>query len=177
MNQSKGDQGVQDWAEKPSRSDKSVKNAEAFEVDRQAMTEADLTARDAVNGVQNLAVLQKNAQHLALQGGMEAGKVALRQILGLALRTLLKGVIADIRKLSREGLSDIKKMQSILSARARAVVREMKTRWVEFLKEGLTAAVSGLLSSLATFLINSLITTLRNVVTIIRKPLLHSCEL
>jgi hypothetical protein len=169
MNQSKSDHKLQDWADKPSSKDKSVKNAEAFGVDRPTMNEVDSKARDAVNDVQNRSVLRKNAQELALQGGIEAGKVALRQILGLALRSLLKGVVADIRQFANEGLRDVERIQSILTARARAVVEEMKTRWAEFLKEGLAAAVSGLLSSLATFLINSFITTVSNVVTIIRE--------
>jgi len=171
MNQSKGDRKLEDWADKRSTKDRSVKNAEAFEVDRQAMNEVDSRARDSVSSVQDRAVLKKNVQDLALQGGMEAGKVALRQIVGLALRSLLKGVVADIRLLAKEGLRDVEKIKSILNARAKAVVEEMKTRWAEFLKEGLAAAVSGLLSSLATFLINTFVTTVRNVVTIIRESI------
>jgi hypothetical protein len=169
MNQSKGDLKVEEWANKPSRKDKTVQNAEAFNVDRQAMNEVDTKAREAVNSVQDRAVLKKNAQDFALQGGLEAGKVALRQIVGLALRSLLKGVVADIRQLAQEGFRDVKRIMSVLNARAKAIIEEMKTRWAEFLKEGLAAAVSGLLSSLATFLINSFITTVRNVVTIIRE--------
>jgi hypothetical protein len=169
MNQSKSDQKLEDWADKPSRKDKSVKNAEAFGVDREAMNEVDSKARQTVNSAQDRAVLKKNAQDLALQSGIEAGKLALRQVVGLALRSLLKGVVADIRQFAKEGLRDIERVKSILSARAKAIVQEMKTRWAEFLKEGLAAAVSGLLSSLATFLINSFITTISNVVTIIRE--------
>ncbi|WP_143450393.1 hypothetical protein [Janthinobacterium sp. BJB446] len=169
MNQSKGDLTLEEWANKPSRKEKSLQNAEAFDVDRQAMNAVDKTAREAVNSAQRLAALKKNAQDLAVQGGLEAGKVALRQIVGLALRSLLKGIVADIRQLTKDGLRDVDKIMSILSARARAIVEEMKTRWAEFLKEGLAAAVSGLLSNLATFLINSFVTTVRNVVTIIRE--------
>lgn len=169
MNQSKSDHKLEDWADKPSSKDRSVKNAEAFEVDREKMAEVDAKAREAVDRVQDRAVLNKNARDLAFQGGIEAGKVALRQIVGLALRSLLKGVVSDIRQLAREGLGNIRKIKSVLTARAKAVIEEMKTKWAEFLKEGLASAVSGLLSSLATFLINSFITTVSNVVTIIRE--------
>lgn len=169
MNQSKSDHKLEVWADKPSSKDRSVKNAEAFEVDREKMAEVDAKAREAVDRIQDRAVLKKNAQDLAFQGGIEASKIALRQIVGLALRSLLKGVVSDIRQLARDGLRDIQKIKSVLTARAKAVIEEMKTKWAEFLKEGLASAVSGLLSSLATFLINSFITTASNVVTIIRE--------
>jgi hypothetical protein len=169
MNQSKRDKDLPKWADEASKKDSSQANAEAFGVDREAMTEVHENARAAVDEVQDRAVLLKNAKDLAFQGTLEGGKLALRQALGLAMRALLRGLIADVRKFAREGLRDVDHLRSVLVARANATIEEMKARWGEFLKEGLAAALAGLLSSIVTFIINSIITTVRNVVTIVRE--------
>lgn len=169
LNQSKGDRNLPEWAERPNAKDATRTNAEVYGIDREAMEARYGEARIAVDRLQDKAVFRKNAEDVAVQGSLEAGKLALRQILGLVLRGLLRGIVADVRCLVREGLQDLEQLKDLLAARAKATIEEMKARWAEYLKEGLSAALSGLLSSLATFFINTLITTARNVVTIIRE--------
>lgn len=169
LNQSKGDRDAKEWADRPNRKDPSKTNAEAYGVDREAMDKAYKEARDAVDSKQDRAVLIKNLQDLTLQGGLEAGKLALRQVLGMGLRNLLRGLVADVRQFAKHGLRDLAHLKSVLAARASATVADLKTRWGEYLQEGLAAALSGLLSSVVTFLVNSVCTTAGNVVTMVRE--------
>lgn len=169
LNQSKGDRDAKDWADGPNRKDPSKTNAEAYGVDRTSMDEAYQEACDAVEGTQNRAVLLKNLKDLTLQGGVEAGKLALRQVLGMALRKLLQGLTADVRRFARQGLRDLAQLRSVLAARVRDTVADFKERWGEYMKEGVAAMLSGVLSSAVTFLINSVLTTAANVVTMVRE--------
>lgn len=172
LNQSKGDRDAQVWADRPNRKDPSKTNAEVYGVDREALDQAYKEAHEAVDAKQDRAVLVKNLKDLTLQGGVEAGKLALRQVLGMGLRTLLKGLVTDVRQFVKHGLRDLAHLKSVLAARVSSTLADFKTRWGEYLKEAVAAALSGVLSSVVTFLINSVVTTAANVVTIVRESVL-----
>lgn len=169
LNSSKGDDDLLEWANRANAQDPSRTNAEFYNADPERINEAYGRARQAVERAQNFAVLKKQAREFARQGGIEAGKLAFRQVLGLLLKELAEGVIQDIKALIREGFQSLKQLADMLRLRIEQTIARFKERWADYLKEGAMAGLTGFLSSLATLLINTLITTAKHVVTIIRE--------
>lgn len=169
LNSSKGDADLKEWANRPNAQDPSRTNAEFYRADPERINEAYGRARKAVDREQNLAVMKKQAREFALQGGIEAGKLAFRQVLGVLLKELTEGVIHDIKTLIHDGFQSLKQLAEMLRLRIEQSIASFKERWADYLKEGAMAGLTGFLSSLATLLINTLITTAKHVVTIIRE--------
>lgn len=169
LNSSKRDDDLLEWANRSNAQDPSRTNAEFYGADPARINEAYGRARRAVDHAQNLAVLKKQASEFAIQGGIEAGKVAFRQVLGLLLKELAEGVIHDIKALIREGFQSLKQLAEMLRLRIKQTIASFNERWADYLKEGAMGGLAGFLSNLATLLINTLITTAKHVVTIIRE--------
>lgn len=173
LNMSKSDLDALQWAEKVKvRDGVEMTNAEYFGVDKELLKETYETARSSVDSAQNLAVLKKQVKEFCSEGGKEAGKLAMRQVLGLILKELATGVIDDIRHVIRQGFQSLEHLASLLRARMEAMAETIKQKWAAFLAEGAAAGLTGLLSSLITLVINSFITTAKRVVTIIREATL-----
>ncbi|MGD9661897.1 MAG: hypothetical protein AB7U63_11530 [Porticoccaceae bacterium] len=169
LNQSKNDHDLREWSERPNRQDPSKTNAEYYEADPKRMEEAYRTARKKVDSEQNKAVLIKQAGEFVYEGSKEAGNLALRQILGLLIKDLAEGLIDDIRTLIREGFQSLQQLAALLKNRITATIKRIKAKWAEYLKEGVAAGFSGFLSSFLTLIINSFVTTAKNIVRIIRE--------
>lgn len=172
MNQSKGAKDLKDWAALPSNKDPSKTNGEVFGIDPDRVDAAYENARSTVNGAQNKAVFKKQATEFAVEGTKEGAKLAMRQIVGMIMVDVIQGVVQDIRALAKEGLQDVAHVARLLKARGEKTLKSLKEKWAHYLKEGMLAGLSGLLSGLITLLINSFITTMKNIVTIIRESTL-----
>lgn len=172
MNSSKGDEDLLEWAAKPSTKDPSMTNAEYFDLDEQALKDKYRAAKDAVEGAQKKAVLMKQGGELLIEGGKAAGYVALRQVLGMILKDVVQGVVEDVRHLVREGFDSAKSLLELVKARLEATFQRIREKWLEYLKEGASAGLSGFMSTLITLVINSFVTTAKNIVTMIREAVL-----
>lgn len=172
MNSSKGDEDLLEWAAKPSTKDPSKTNAEYYDLDEQVLKEKYQAAKDAVEGAQKKAVLMKQGGELLIEGGKAAGYVALRQVLGLLLKDVAQGLIDDVRYLAREGFHGAQSLLELVKARLEATFQRIREKWAEYLKEGASAGLSGFMSTLITLVINSFVTTAKNIVTLIREGVL-----
>ncbi|MGX5914825.1 hypothetical protein ACR0ST_08860 [Aliidiomarina sp. Khilg15.8] len=169
LNQSKNDHDLFEWGERPNRQDPSKTNAEYYDADHERMEEVYCIARKKVDSEQNKAVLMKQTGEFAYEGSKEAGKLALRQVLGLLIKDLAEGLIDDIRTLVREGFQSLRQLAALLQKRVATTIERIKAKWAEYLKEGVAAGFSGFLSSFLTLIINSFVTTAKNIVRIIRE--------
>jgi hypothetical protein len=172
LNSSKGDLDFLDWAELPSRKDPTKTNRESFGGDERLMAEKYKRARHAVDTEQKDAVFEKQMSELVTEGAISAGKLAVRQVLGLLLKDLIEGLVQDVRHLMRVGIDDMKALAEMVQARIRRTYEKVCVKWSEYLKEGVSAGLSGFLSNLVTLIINAVITTVKNVVRIIREAVL-----
>ncbi|MDH1263362.1 hypothetical protein [Pseudomonas sp. GD03944] len=172
MNSSKGETDLLEWAAKPSTADPSKTNAEYYELDPQAVQQVYATARKAVDGDQKKAVFIKQGQEFLIEGGKAAGKLALRQILGLLLKDLVQDLVQDVRHLVRVGFNGAASLLDMVKARIEATLQRIRDKWAEYLKEGASAGISGFVSTLLTLIINSFVTTAKNLVGIIREAVL-----
>lgn len=172
MNSSKGDEDLLVWAQKPNSKDPSKTNAEAYDLDENVLKEKYREAKAAVEGAQKKAVLMKQGGELLVEGGKAAGYLALRQILGMILKDVVQGLIDDVRYLVREGFNGARSLLEMVQDRLQATFRNLREKWAEYLKEGASAGLSGFFSTLITLVINSFITTAKNIVTLIREAVL-----
>lgn len=169
MNSSKGNEDLLEWASKPNNKDPSKSNAEYFDLDPQAIQRVYKNAKTSVNRKQNFAVFKKQGQEFLIEGGKEAGKLALRQVLGLLIKDLAEVLIDDVRTLIREGFQSLQQLSELFKNRITATIKRIKAKWSEYLKEAVAAGFSGFLSSFLTLIINSFVTTAKNIVRIIRE--------
>lgn len=169
VNQSKNDHDLKEWSDTPSRRDPNKTNAEYYGADQERMEQAYDTAQEAVDRDQKRAVLAKQAGEFAYEGSKEAGTLALRQIVGLLIKDLTEGLIDDIKTLMREGFESLEQLAGLIKNRIEVTVERVKAKWAEYLKEGATSGISGFLSSFLTLVINSFVTTAKNIVRIIRE--------
>lgn len=172
MNSSKGDEDLLVWAQKPNSKDPSKTNAEAYDLDEKVLKEKYREAKAAVEGAQKKAVLMKQGGELLVEGGKAAGYLALRQVLGMILKDVVQGLIEDVRYLVREGFNGARSLLELVKDRLQATFRNLREKWAEYLKEGASAGLSGFFSTLITLVINSFITTAKNIVTLIREAVL-----
>ena len=172
MNSSKNDGDLLEWAKKPSTKDPSKTNAEYFELDQKTLESVYKKAKKSVERTQKIAVIKKQAVEFCIEGSKEAGKMAIRQVLGLILKELATGLIDDIRQIIRDGFRGLEHLIGILRTRMEVTAEVIKEKWKDFLAEGASAAFAGFLSSLVTLIINSFITTAKRIVTIIREGIL-----
>lgn len=172
MNSSKGDEDLLVWAQKPNSKDPSKTNAEAYDLDEKVLKEKYKEAKSAVEGAQKKAVLMKQGGELLVEGGKAAGYLALRQVLGMILKDVVQGLIDDVRYLVREGFNGARSLLEIVQDRLQATFRNLREKWAEYLKEGASAGLSGFFSTLITLVINSFVTTAKNIVILIREAVL-----
>lgn len=172
MNSSKSDEDLLVWAQKPNSKDPSKTNAEAYDLDEKVLKEKYKEAKTAVEGAQKKAVLMKQGGELLIEGGKAAGYLAMRQALGMILKDVVQGLIDDVRYLVREGFNGAQSLIEMIKARLQATFQNIREKWAEYLKEGASAGLSGFLSTLITLVINSFITTAKNIVTLIREAVL-----
>lgn len=171
LNSSKQDSDLLLWATAET-SPLAGTNDQRYGIDMDKAQEIYNTSKIAVERKQNIALLKKQSREFLIEGGSEAGKVALRQILGMILKDLASGLIDDVKQLIREGFQSLKHLADLLHARLLATAKNIKEKWADFLKEGGMAGFAGLLSNLITLLINSFVTTAKRIVTIIRESTL-----
>ncbi|MBI6673877.1 hypothetical protein YA0637_20230 [Pseudomonas syringae] len=172
MNCSKGEKDLLEWAALPSSKDPSKTNAEYFEVDEQTLLDKYKKATKAVGSTQNRALFSKQSGEFLVEGAKASGKLVVRQILGLLLKDLIDGLVQDVRYLVSKGLAEAKPLMQLVKERIQATYERIKLKWADYLKEGASAGISGFLSTFVTLIINSFITTAKNLVRMIREAVL-----
>ncbi|MEE5118294.1 hypothetical protein V2K50_00340 [Pseudomonas alliivorans] len=172
MNCSKGEKDLLEWAALPSSKDPSKTNAEYFEVDEQTLLDKYKKATKAVGSTQNRALFSKQSGEFLVEGAKASGKLVIRQILGLLLKDLIDGLVQDVRYLVSKGLAEAKPLMQLVKERIQATYERIKLKWADYLKEGASAGISGFLSTFVTLIINSFITTAKNLVRMIREAVL-----
>jgi hypothetical protein len=172
LNSSKRDTDLNVWRNAPNSQDPSRTNAEVYGVDAAAADEAYRRAQAAVEGRIDRDMLMKQGKETAVEAGVAAGKQLVRQMLGMVLKDVVTGVIADIRHLMLSGFDDLRALGAMVEQRIRLTWERVRERWKQYLHEGAGAVVSGFLSTVVTVLVNALVTTVKNFVTMIREAVL-----
>ena len=111
-----------------------------------------------------------HSKELAREGAKEAGKNALRQVLGLLLHEFVSGSFVEVKR----HLQDHHDQQSFIDKLVeslRRVMQRIAAKAQAALEAAVQGGAQGLVSNLLTFLINNFITTSAKIVSLIRESM------
>lgn len=169
LNGSKSDNELKEWAahERPD----GTTNAEKFEIDEKLMAEKAQAAQEHLNSTVDRALLKKQATELLHTGGRQALQMGLRQAMGLLLNELVNGVFNEIKTLIKHGVEAGKSLLEEIRDRLFKVIQSVVKKIPDAAAQLFHGGVSGFMSNLLTFVLNSFLSTAKRFVTAIREGL------
>lgn len=99
----------------------------------------------------------------------EGAKMGLQQVIGLFLTEAISAVFDEIRDAVKNRSSMVKGFWNDLKDRLETIVKRIVSKWKEALQEGFAGMLSGIFSNLVTIIINTFLTTAKNLVRLIRE--------
>jgi hypothetical protein len=172
INRSKKDHGAKTWAEKPSTTDDEKSNAERFAIDPQAVSQKHEDSWAKFDAETNSALFKKQGRELLETGGQQALAMGIRQSLGILLTELVSSLFSEFKIMIKEGFAIGKSLLDEIGARLARVAGNVAKKLPDAIGALFEGGVSGFLSNLLTFVINSFITTGAKLVRVIRDGLL-----
>lgn len=169
LNGSKSDHDLEEWAarERPD----GTTNAEKFEIDEKLMAEKSRTAQKHLDSTVDRALLKKQATELLHTGGSQAVQMGLRQAMGVLLTDLVNGLFNEIKTLIRHGVDAGKSLLEEIRDRLFKVIQSVAKKIPDAAAQLFHGGVSGFMSNLLTFVLNSFLSTGKRFVTAIREGL------
>jgi hypothetical protein len=135
-------------------------------VTEERLKKAEAGATKVIDGVVNRTYYTSGKfwRNTARTSGLDAAKMGVQQALGACIADFFLGVISEIKDWYQHGDKDLQ-----LKIRLKRVVKRVANRWKEYRDVAFQGAISGLLSSLATTLINVFFQTQKRIVRMIRE--------
>jgi hypothetical protein len=170
LNGSKSDQDLEEWAarERPD----GTTNAEKFEIDENLMAEKSQTAEKYLNSTIDRALLKKQVGELLQTGGHQALQMGLRQSMGVLLTELVNGLFNEIKTLIKHGVEAGKSLLEEIRDRLFKVIQLVAKKIPDAAAQLFQGGISGFMSNLLTFVLNSFLSTSKRFVTAIREGLI-----
>lgn len=170
LNGSKSDHDPEEWAarERPD----GTTNAEKFEIDKKLMAEKAQTAQKHLNNTVDRALLEKQLAELVSTGGHQALQMGLRQSMGVLLTELVNGLFNEIKILIKHGVKAGKSLLEEIRDRLLKVIQLVAKKIPDAAAQLFHGGVSGFISNLLTFVLNSFLSTAKRFVTAIREGLI-----
>ncbi|RKF36731.1 hypothetical protein [Paraburkholderia fungorum] len=170
LNGSKSDHDLEEWAARE-RADGTT-NAEKFEIDEKLMTEKSQTAKKHLDSTVDRAVLKKQTAEILHTGGSQALKMGLRQAMGVLLTELVNGLFNEIKTLIKHGIEAGKSLFEEIRDRLFKAIQSVAKKIPDAAAQLFHGGVSGFMSNLLTFVLNSFLSTGKRFVTAIREGLI-----
>ncbi|WP_424765960.1 hypothetical protein [Paenibacillus sp. sgz302251] len=113
----------------------------------------------------------KISKVLAVQmgGDLELNWSEKGKVVGLFLTETISAVFDEIRDAVKHGVGRTKGFWDDLKERLNRIVLQIISKWKEALKEGFAGMLSGIFSNIVTVIINTFMTTAKNIVRLIRE--------
>lgn len=172
LNSSKRDKDARKWAAGQKAGGNGETNAEHFGVDESKLDAAYRDARKNIERTVNSSLSKKQAGELFSTGLDQAGRMAVRQALGLLLTELVNGLFNEFKVMVAKGRAAGESLFAEIKERLARVIRRVALKLPDAMNQFFQGGVSGFMSNLLTFLINSFITTAQRMVTALREVLL-----
>ena len=170
LNGSKSDSDLQEHLKKV-RED-GGNNAKHFDVDQDLVDEAYEKAVSRTDSSGNHALLKKQATELLVTGGAQAVKMGLRQALGVLLTELVNALFNELKALIQHGVEIGKTLFEEIRERLGRIIESVAKKIPDAASQLFEGGVSGFMSNLLTFILNSFLSTAKRFVTAIREGLL-----
>lgn len=111
----------------------------------------------------------KPYKEAVLTGAKDAGKMALHSVIGIVLHDLIKGMMIEIKVLVKEfGNESFKEIFTRFKNRLQKIWEDLKVKWKDIIAGSLESAILSFFSNIIVFVINTIFTTLKKIVQIIR---------
>lgn len=111
----------------------------------------------------------KPYKEAVLTGAKDAGKMALHSVIGIVLHDLIKGMMIEIKILVKEfGNESFKEIFTRFKNRLQTIWEDLKAKWKDIIAGSLESAILSFFSNIIVFVINTIFTTLKKIVQIIR---------
>jgi hypothetical protein len=169
-NRSKGDKDLKEWSSE-TRKDGST-NAEKFDLEERLVKEKYQEATRHISDTANKALFKKQATELLQTGKAQAIQMGARQALGLLLTELVNGLFNEFKVLIKQGIEAGKTLFEEIRQRLARVIQSVVKKIPDAVGQLFQGGVSGFMSNLITFLINSFLSTAKRFVTMIREGLI-----
>jgi len=99
----------------------------------------------------------------------EGARMGFQQLIGIFLTETIAAVFDEIKDAVKHRYQRTKSFWNELKDRLETVVKRIVGKWKEALKEGFTGLLSGIFSNIVTVIINTFLTTAKNIVRLIRE--------
>lgn len=168
INQSLRDRDKKEWAESKSNGREET-NAEYYGIDKQRLGEA--IERGNETSRQHLPSNTEKAKYYLRNGAMDAAKagimLGIREVIGMVMAEVWCCISEEFEKL--KGQLDLKEFFIAIGDGIKKGFAQAKAKYRELIEKFKDGMIAGILSSIATTLINIFVTTAKNVVRIIRE--------
>lgn len=147
-----------------------TKLQELQSVDPKKFRELDKKAREKYNKIINhkYYTSKKFATNLVLTSGIESGKMATQQAIGVLLSELFEALFDETKDWFLNGRAN-EKMMDELSERFKRIATRVSKKWKDAVDAFKNGAIAGFISNIVTTLVNMFLTTAKNVVRMIRE--------
>lgn len=172
LNASKSSHDLKEWEQRPKSEGDGESNAEHFGINKEKSDAKHRTATEHIDSAASNALLKKQATELLQTGGKQAAMMGVRQALGLLLTELVNGLFNEFKVLIKQGVEAGKTLFEEIRERLARVIELVVKKIPDAVGQMFQGGVSGFMSNLLTFLINSFLSTAKRFVTVIREGLL-----
>ena len=165
------DAGKASWTDKERKEHAKLKAQDA--VDAERLLDKEARARAAIDSEVNRTYYTsgKFVRAAATAGVTEGARMGVQQAVGVVVVEFLAGALAEVKDLYRRGRSEASFMAEI-GVRLRRVGERVAGKWKSALAGMRDGFIAGLLSSIATTLINAFVTTAQRAGRMIREGLM-----
>jgi hypothetical protein len=174
-NQSKGDQSMKEWLDKPDK--QRGTKTERFGIKKEMALKEDAKARGYIKTEITVAAAKKYGTELLATGGEDAARMAAYSALGVVIRELTQTVFHEIHvTFQQRGKKTLKEIFIRFKERIGVVIDDIKEKWKDILKGSFEAGITSFLSNIVVFIINLFATTLKKIVEMIRSGFVSLCH-
>jgi len=163
INRSKGAMSLDEFAQK---------KGEHYSLDPKLVAEAQERSEKHINSTIDNALLRKQSIELMQTGGHQAMQMGLRQALGVLLTELVNGLFNEFKVLIQHGVEAGKTLFKEIRQRLERVIKSVIKKIPDAVSQLFEGGVSGFMSNLLTFVLNSFLSTAKRFVRAIREGFL-----
>lgn len=142
-----------------------------WNVDPELMGNKEKQATHKINSEVSITLLKKQTSELIISGSQQALNMGVKQALGILLTKVVNIVFREVKFYTREGVEFTSQTLSDIKTRLLSEMKGLLKEIPEILSSALKGGISGFVSNLLTFLLNSVFSTVKKLVTMIREGL------
>lgn len=170
LNQSKSDRKMEDFLNDQKRGE-TQQNAERYGINREAALKKDQDARVYIKQTQLKQQLKKQGKELTKTSALEGTKMGVQQALGAMLYDFVEAAFTEVKEFVKYDVKDIKNegVISKLKERLEHIAHKILSKWQHYMNVFKEGFLSGILSNIITFIVNTFMTTLKRYTRVIRE--------